>query len=163
MKTIEEIFVKTWLDEVDVEAIKEWAYIFIDRNDDIPQEVFELLEAKKYDYENLILNTASVLNEYFSPQSLNNEILAAKYLVAVATDYLNDETTPMDVCRVITNIDTHFIDAPRDLPDNIAYYPIWLGNLYNSCDWCDETWTDNSVTPAVNPVYINLGDFDYAA
>lgn len=144
MKTIEEILVKTWLDEVDVEAIEEWAYIFIDKNDDIPQEVFELLEAEKHDYEYLLLDVALLLNEYFSPQSLNTEILAAKYLAVVATDYLNDLIYPTDICRVIGNIDTHFMDAPRDLPDNIAYYPYWLGDLYNSYDWCDETWTDNS-------------------
>lgn len=31
--------------------------------------------------------------------------------------------------------------AARNLPVNIAYYSTWMGNLYNACDWCDETWT----------------------
>lgn len=80
----------------------------------------------------------------FSPQSLSAEILAAKYLINLIKRYLNDEITPMDICRVINNIDRGFMDAPRDLPDNVVYYPCWLGNLYSSCDWCDETWTNSS-------------------
>lgn len=28
--------------------------------------------------------------------------------------------------------------------DNDYDYPVWLGNLWNCLDWCDENWTHDS-------------------
>ncbi len=144
MKNCQEILVECWYDQVDLESIKKWAYSYIKNNDDIPEEIFELLDADKYQFEGLLLKLSRAMDSDFSPQSISAEILAAKHLIKVASKYLNDEVTPMSVCRVVGKIDGGFLGAPRGLPDNIAYYPDWLGNLYNSCDWCDDTWTSSS-------------------
>ena len=144
MKNFQELLVECWYDKVDLESIHQWAYEFVENNDDIPEEVFELLDADKYQFEAILLKLSQVIDSDFSPQSLNAEILAAKHLISLAAKYLIDGVTPMDVCRVVNKIDSGFLDAPRGLPDNIAYYPDWLGNLYNSCDWCDDTWTCDS-------------------
>ncbi len=144
MKNSREILVEWWYDKIDLESISDWADTFVKKNDNIPEEVFELFYAPKYHFEDILFRLSVVEDPDFSPQSLSAEILAAKYLISIANKYINDEITPMDICRVVNNIDCGFMSAPRELPDNIAYYPCWLGNLYHSCDWCDDTWTSNS-------------------
>ncbi|ERL56747.1 hypothetical protein [Psychrobacter aquaticus] len=144
MKTHQEVLVECWFDKTDVESIRQWACVFIEKNNNIPQEVFELLDAKKDHFEDILFRLSAAAEPDFSPQSLSAEILAAKYLINLIKKYLNDEITPMDICKVINNIDCGFMNAPRDLPGNVSYYPCWLGNLYSSCDWCDETWTNSN-------------------
>lgn len=141
MKTIQELLVECWYDHIDLEMVKEWVYSYIMNNDVLPEELFELLDADKYNLENSLLKLATSLSQNFSHQSIEAELLSAQLLIKVASRYLDGRATPMDVCRVIRKIDEGFLDAPRGLPDNVAYYPNWLGNLYNSCDWCDDTWT----------------------
>lgn len=143
MKTHQEILVECWFDKTDVESIRQWACVFIEKNNNIPQEVFELFYAPKHHFEDILFRLSVAAEPDFSPQSLSSEILAAKYLIKVVTNYLNGKITPIDVCRVINNIETNFLGAHRGLPENIAYYPSWLGDLYNSCDWCDESWTND--------------------
>lgn len=144
MKNYREILVECWYDQIDLESIKHWAYSYIENDDDIPEEMFELLDADKYQFESLLLKMSRVIDSDFSPQSISAELLAAEHLIKTASKYLDGECTPMDVCRVVGKIDGGFLGAPRGLPDNVAYYPSWLGNLYNSCDWCDDTWTNTS-------------------
>lgn len=39
--------------------------------------------------------------------------------------YLNGDCQPYDLCQMVSPIE-HFYD-----------FPDWLGDLYNSCDWCE--------------------------
>ena len=144
MKTAQEILVECWYDKTDTELITQWADTFVKNNDYIPEEVFEIFYAPKYHFEDILFRLSTAVEPDFSPQSLSAEILAAKYLINLIKRYLNDEITHMDICRVMNNIDRGFMDAPRDLPDKVVYYPCWLGNLHSSCDWCDETWTNSN-------------------
>ncbi|WKE64242.1 hypothetical protein PVT67_11125 [Gallaecimonas kandeliae] len=144
MRTLQELLIEYWYDQLDLESIKKWAYSYISENDDIPEELFELLDADKYQFESLLLKLSMTIEKDFSSQSVGAEILAAKHLIKVAANYLEGKLTPVDVCRVVGKIDSGFLGAPRGLPKNVAYYPNWLGNLYDSCDWCDETWTSDS-------------------
>ena len=144
MKNAQEMLVECWYDKTDIESIIQWADTFVKNHDNIHEEVFEIFYAPKHQFEDILFRLSVASEPNFLPQSLSAEILAAKYLIHLVERYLNDEITPMDICRVINNIDCGFMDAPRDLPANVAYYPCWLGNLYSSCDWCDETWTNNS-------------------
>jgi len=96
MKNYQEILVECWYDQVDLESIKKWAYSYIENNDDIPEEIFELLDADKYQFEGLLLKLSKAIDSDFSPQSISAEILAAKHLIKVATKYLNDEITKME-------------------------------------------------------------------
>lgn len=104
------------------------------------------MDTDAYSQEALLLKVAKSSDPHFCHQSINAEILIAKLLITVATRYLNGELKPLDVCRLVDKIDSGFLGVPRGLPDKIAYYPEWLGSLYNSCDWYDETWTANNST-----------------
>ncbi|MGP4863699.1 hypothetical protein ACTXGK_05835 [Psychrobacter sp. T6-5] len=144
MKTAQEILVECWYDKTDIESITQWADTFVKNNDHIPEEVFEIFYAPKYHFEDILFRLSIAVEPDFSPQSLSADILAAKYLINSIKKYLSDEMTPIDICRVIRKIDCGFMNAPRDLLNNVAYYPYWLGNLYSGCDWCDETWTNSN-------------------
>ena len=144
MRTSQEMLVECWFDKTDIESILQWADTLVSNYNNVPEEVFEIFYAPKHQFEDILFRLSIAVEPDFLPQSLSAEILAAKYLINLIKRYLNDEITPLDICRVINNIDCDFMDAPRDLPDNVAYYPCWLGDLYNSCDWCDETWTNDS-------------------
>jgi len=144
MRTSQEILVECWYDRTDRDSVIQWAEAFVKSHDHVPTEVFEIFDAQEHHFEDILFKLSIAEEPDFSPQSLSAEILAAKYLINLIKRYLNDEITPLDICRVINNIDCGFMNAPRDLPNNVAYYPCWLGNLYSSCDWCDETWTNSS-------------------
>ncbi len=144
MKSHQEILVQCWYDKTNIESIIQWADTFVKNNNHIPEEVFEIFYAPEHHFEDILFRLTVATEPDFLPQSLSAEILAAKYLINLIKRYLNDEVIPIDICRVINNIDCGFMNAPRDLPDNVTYYPCWLGNLYSSCDWCDETWTNSS-------------------
>lgn len=144
MKSYQEILIECWYDRTDRDSVIQWAKTFVKSHDHVPAEVFEIFDASEQHLKDILLRLSMTIDSEFSPQSLNAEILAAKYLINSINRYLNDEATPIDICRVVRKIDGGFMNAPRDLPDNIAYYPYWLGNLYDSCDWCDNTWTMDS-------------------
>lgn len=58
------------------------------------------------------------------PRSL--EACGKGLLKARLQRYLASEDLPATVCRMVSPIE-HWFD-----------YPVWLGNLYNVCDWTDE-------------------------
>ena len=158
MKSIKELLIQCWYDKVDMEIVREWASAFIIKNDDIPEQIFDLLSCDRYQVEVLLSESLRSQREELSKQSEEAEILSAQLLIDVATKYLNGQGAPMDVCRVVDNIDANFVGAQRGLPDNIAYYPSWLGNLWNSCDWCDEEWTRESAPRLKEDLSVQLNN-----
>ena len=50
---------------------------------------------------------------------------------------LDRQITPSSFCRFFNSMESELvIDFDLD-PHDVAF----LGNLYNACDWCDDTWT----------------------
>lgn len=72
----------------------------------------------------------------FEPWSAAAQPLAAVALERALRRYLARETSPSALCRLVEVLDTTFLDEPS--PPNLDR---WMGNLWNSCDWCDATWT----------------------
>lgn len=50
---------------------------------------------------------------------------------------LDGETTPYSFCRFFNSMEVQLITDSEFAPDDVAF----LGDLYNCCDWCDDTWT----------------------
>jgi len=144
MQEAKRILVKLWYGHIDSDSVRQWAYDFIRDNDDIPEEYFDLLDADKYSQETLLLSLVRQSEPGFNSQSVEAEISAAEYLIDLAEQYLIGNIEPIKICDIVQKIDSGFLGAPRNLPKGIAYYPEWLGDLYNSCDWCDESWSFDS-------------------
>lgn len=139
-----EILVNIWYGNSTDVSIRNFVFDYIEQNENVPDEIFELLDVDSEVQETLLMQIVAASDSDFDSQCVEAEVMAAKLLLEVASDYLVGNVKPSDVCAVINNIDCGFLGAPRGLPDKIAYYPEWLGNLYNSCDWCDGSWTQSN-------------------
>jgi len=144
MITPKEMLVNIWYGNSTDVSIRDWAFGYIEQNENVPDEIYELFDVEPALQETLLIQIVAALDSDFDSQCVEAEFMTAKLLLEVASDYLVGNVKPSDVCAVINKIDCGFLGAPRGLPDNIAYYPKWLGNLYNSCDWCDGSWTQSN-------------------
>ncbi len=75
----------------------------------------------------------------FSPTSELGEKWAKELLTLYCKKLLNEEVKPIEFCNLVNQFDGGFLNA-RDIGEGLAYYPEWLGELWNCCDWCDESW-----------------------
>lgn len=106
----------------------------------IEMDFFELLDIR-VDQKASLFELIQATDPSFSVDCVEAEVLAAHYFLNILARYQFGEIRPFELCRIFNNIEIGFMGAARNLPVNIAYYPTWMGNLYNACDWCDETWT----------------------
>ena len=142
MKTAIEILMELWFGHLNLGQIHQWAedyiYEYDTKSDD---EYFKILDSDLLESEALLLELARKINLSFSKNSLISEVFSAQYLLERLKEYLNNQIKPLVLCNMITEMEVTFLGAPRSLPEGVAYYPEWLGNLWNACDWCDESWT----------------------
>ena len=82
--------------------------------------------------------SAEILN--FEPVSEKGEEWAKELLMEYCEKLLNEKITPFEFCRLVEVFDVNFLGI-RTHEDGSLEYPEWLGDLWNNCDWCDETWT----------------------
>lgn len=102
---------------------------------------------------NLALKIASEVNG-FRPQEWAAGPFAVCALKKALERYLAQDFPIQSLCEVINEVehtvlsrDKHRIESPGALP---VQYTAWLRDLWNCCDWCDETWTfDNCPHMAV--------------
>lgn len=77
---------------------------------------------------------------FLEPNDGAFEWLSAEYLLHSLEDYLAQKIVPLQICTLIQKIESAMIEVGQLSPENIIYYPSWLGDLWNQCDWCDESW-----------------------
>ena len=58
-------------------------------------------------------------------ESQESETLAQKLFKRRLTEYVSAKLDPWEVCRMIGPIEV------------IYDFPVWLGDMYNVCDWCE--------------------------
>lgn len=92
----------------------------------------------------LLLKIATDVNG-FHPKSWVAEPFAVGALKKALGLFLAQELSVQSLCKLVNLLDAVFvIDAGKDMgsKESSPFYNIpWLGDLWNSCDWCDETWT----------------------
>lgn len=54
--------------------------------------------------------------------------------------YLAQEISPSMLCRLVDDLDAAFLDK-----QDPAGFEGWMGNLWNCCDWCNDSWTFENV------------------
>ena len=104
-------------------------------------EMFNLSEEEAE--KNSIRLAAEVLN--FEPVSEKGEKWAKVLLKQYCKKLLSEEITPFEFCRLVQVFDANFLGL-RTLENGSLEYPAWLGDLWNNCDWCDETWSLSNST-----------------
>ncbi len=75
----------------------------------------------------------------FSPISEQGEIWSKELLASYCGELLIGKITPYRFCSLIQQFDYSFLGLHEEEEGKI-YYPEWLGDLWNQCDWCEESW-----------------------
>lgn len=142
MKTAIEILIELWFGHLNLSQIHQWAADYIhEHGAKFDDEYFKILDSDLLESEALLLALAKKIDSNFSKDSLSVEYFSAQYLLKALREYLNNQINPLILCNMITTIEATFQGASRNLPEGVVYYPEWLGDLWNACDWCDESWT----------------------
>ena len=126
--------------------------------------------ASKTDIEEFITSTVEACDDYsnqlFDAYSNNLEIARSKMLAFIAVSFpdfdvlsgeglefcraelkrqiellLEQKITAFDFCKFFNSMEINLVVDSSFSPDELAF----LGDLYNACDWSEESWTlDNT-------------------
>ena len=77
----------------------------------------------------------------FDPISPDGDQYVRQVMSQYLARFLKRDITPIELCRIVVDVDAQYGDGefPPEHP-----IPSWVGELWNACDWCDETWTHDS-------------------
>ncbi len=135
-KQIDKIAFEYWSNFGSKQDLEDWAEIEL-RKDNPHPDACELLSLNPLDAEKYSLKLAHELLG-FHPVSELGEKYAKELLVVCGEKLLKGEISPSRFCRLVTTYDLSFLGMHR-LENGDLEYPEWLGDLWNSCDCCDES------------------------
>lgn len=142
MQTAKELLVELWFLGLSQDRLEQWIGQYVEETElIIDEEYFELPDCTVDESEVLLLSIVRKSISNFSETSEDAEYLAAQLLLKKLKEYLNHQIKPVFLCQMIVEMESTFLGASRNMPKGIAYYPEWLGQLWNACDWYDENWT----------------------
>jgi hypothetical protein len=145
-KNIDEIAFKFWCDMGEVSELESWAAFEL-KKDEPHVDAGYLFHLNKHRAKDASLRLAQELMG-FEPISEKGELLAIAVLKEQSKLLLDGKITPLSFCKLVQLFDRNFLGL-RVLENGSLEYPLWLGDLWNCCDWCDESWAiSNSPTLA---------------
>ena len=142
MKSLNRIAMEYWCRVGDPKELDKWAENQLKNNEKPHPDVCELFNKTKEELEELILKIAEEQNG-FVPVSEAGEKEAVDILIEISEKLIKKEITPNKFCYVVSLFDANFLGL-RKTDENTLEYPNWLGDLWNNCDWCDESWTNSN-------------------
>ena len=96
----------------------------------------------------LLLRMAYEING-FRPASIEAEPLAIETLRKALDAFASQAMSVQSLCLLVNRLDLTFNIELAGIPrptSTLADGQWWLGDLWNCCDWCDESWTHESST-----------------
>ena len=142
MKTLERLIMDYWCGFGNSHELDEWVKNELRVNPNPHHDTYGLFNTTPESTERLLLKIAEDKND-FTPISEKGEMIAIQMLIEFSEQLLQEKIKPYEFCRVVSVFDANFIGL-REISENVLEYPIWLGDLWNQCDWCDESWTNTS-------------------
>lgn len=133
----------------DTIEFKEWLNRLLESNKNIPKELLSIINLKNGHERQTVIKMTAYLYSEFMPISEEGELIAIEILEEESMKFLNQDITPLQFCEIIRKLDANFLDLRNKYPD-------WLGNLYNECECCDESWTFADCPCLANETKINL-------
>ncbi len=91
----------------------------------------------------LLLTIAYEVNG-FKPASVAGEALATEALKKALNAFVTQAMSVQSFCLLVNRLDLAFNTELAGIPrptSTSADGQWWLGDLWNCCDWCDESWT----------------------
>ena len=144
--------VEFWCGVGDLSEAPTWADVANAEMGEVHPDVWDIYASPTAERTtNLLLKIAKDVNG-FTPTSLGAKPFAVNALKKALTLFLSKDISVQELCRLVSSLDTTFVVGPPKEtgiydPPPISLCPDipWLGNLWNCCDWCDDSWTfDNS-------------------
>jgi len=121
------------MDEFQYSSVADWASAEVSSPNPHPL-AYDLFD-RDCDVHATIKQIAAERFEFFPGCADGNRIVGL-IVVEYLKRYINRELTPMELCKFIAIVDAYYIDCvPND-------HPVlqWVSDLYNACDWCDDSW-----------------------
>ena len=143
MKSLYQLIVEYSLGLKDPESVQVCILSWIDRDPCIPDLAYTVCGSNHRDTERALFAIANYVDKDFSLTNLISEQASASVLVSQGKLYLNGEISAIEFCRIVQEFDIRFMETSN-------FKLSWLGDLYNQCDWCDETWSLNSTPHLTN-------------
>lgn len=126
------------IDQVD---LTNWAIgrISISQSDSIVMLLMDIWDVRKKSPSNsetteLLRRLVGLEFPDFDEHGEEAETYAKKIWTERLDAYLNGDMPPVYVCGCVLQIESHFD------------FPVWLGNIYDACDWVDERDTRSSAS-----------------
>ena len=138
MSNISRIAFEFWSGIGNVETLEKWAEAELKKENPHPDacDLFGLVEAEA---ERISLVLAEEI-EGFTPVSEQGEIWAKEILANFCEMVLSEKISPNKFCHLVQGYDANFLGLRENAAGELEY-PVWLGDLWNACDWCDESWS----------------------
>ena len=126
---------RLWLGLADTRDIDDWLDAYVAR---VPSPHPDALELFSLSAEQLTAAfMAFVRNEFdFEPNSARGSRVARELVARLCQSVLAGTLSVPNFCETVQRLDTTFNEPEAGLP-----YPKGLDDLWNGCDWCDETWS----------------------
>jgi hypothetical protein len=149
--------IEFWCGVGDLTDVPIWADVANLEMGEVHPDVWDLYTSKTdEDVASILLKIANDVNG-FRPQSWEAEPFAAGALQKALIRFLAGELSVQLLCKLITELDMVFTcAAPKDMgsPElSPLHGKSWQGNLWNCCDWCDDTWTFENSQPLIAEVH----------
>jgi hypothetical protein len=98
----------------------------------------------------LVLDITSEING-FVPGTWESERALMIGFRKALQHFVAGAVPPQVLCKLVNRLDAVFVVGHTPRPNSLPRLPIsWLGDLWNCCDWCDETWSRENSLPLVS-------------
>lgn len=141
VKSLDKIAFELWAGSGEVKDLEDWAESEL-RKDNPHPDACELFNLSRHDAAEHALRLAKEILG-FTPVSEKGEEWAIELLSQNCARLVAGEISPMKFCSLVQLFDANFIGM-RTLEDGSLEYPEWLGDLWNHCDWCEDSWSQSN-------------------
>lgn len=139
---------KFWCGVGSSEELSRWTDAAVMSTDELHPLIWDLYPQPSPELATaLLLRMAEDVNG-FQPISVGAEAIAEDILRQSLIAFVARDISVQALCRLADHLDSGFNLALADAPQPRSATTDsqwWQGDLYNCCDWCDDSWThDNS-------------------
>jgi len=140
---LNQLVIDYWCDVGNHEEVISWADAVNLHEGEIHPFFYELYDpSNTKNIERTLTSIAKDING-FEIKSWKSEPFAKMSLVKALKLFINENRSVQEICVLINKLDMLYnielsgIENPEEEMNEGEW---WLGNLWDCCDWCDETW-----------------------
>ncbi|AZP12551.1 hypothetical protein [Undibacterium parvum] len=155
-----------WCGIGDLAELRTWADVANKETGEAHSQIWDIYTVADHKHAtDLLLSMASDING-FKLESWEAEPFAMSAFKKALDAFFSRSMPVQTFCKLVEKLDATYniglagVPKPESLQSHEEW---WLGNLWNCCDWCDESWTMENSSPLlaeaqrVSKVLANIG------